>query len=231
MMHLSLRSQIVWVQLSRGFHVSTFDSSKTSKRLKKRRLEHAPHLQASKRTKEKTNCDLCLDHFNDFYKKTFGEEWVSFRLALLSRSKYCALINNYSPVETTKARLQRMGCYSIKDVYNREVDRIKAASKPIEKTVETVANADFSVERPEPAKRQPVEEEEDATVRSMDPLTASERLISSDELLLHGGGPHLPASSVKMYEHVPPSKLIGLDDDWVEESEYYKGYDKGNIGR
>ena len=57
--------------------------------------------------------------FFQFYGKTFGSEWPSLRLALLSRPKFAALVNKYaaSNVEQTKTRLMKMGCYSVTQQY------------------------------------------------------------------------------------------------------------------
>ena len=40
-----------------------------------------------------------------------------------------------------------------------------------------------------------------------------------------GGDPHLSAASAAMFDHIPPSKLIGMED-FIEESEYYDRYQK-----
>jgi hypothetical protein len=60
------------------------------------RIEKAPNLSSNIRKVEKTPSMLALDHFDEFYKKIFGQEWPSIRLALLSKSKFCALVSNFT---------------------------------------------------------------------------------------------------------------------------------------
>jgi len=45
---------------------------------------------------------LALAHFDDVYQKNFGIGWHSIRLALLSKPKFCAVINNLSDKEAIK---------------------------------------------------------------------------------------------------------------------------------
>ena len=78
-----------------------------------------------KQATKKKGKDLCLDHFDLFYKKNFEKIWPSLRLALLSRPKFCALLNNYGDPETSINRLKHMGCYSIKKQYNDAFEQIQ----------------------------------------------------------------------------------------------------------
>ena len=209
-------------QLGRGFQTSSADCSKVSKRRKFDRLKDAPHLEAVKQSAQKTNTDFCLEHFDSFYKKIYGKEWHSIRLALMSRPKFCALINNYGPVNAAKQKLQEMGCYSIKDAVNIEVSRIKLSKHQDEPQEESIVS-EPQLPRPDPDAR--LEEDIPEVIKSMDPKVAASRVISSEELLIGGGGPELPAASVAMYDHIPSDTLIGMDD-FVEESEYYSRYQK-----
>lgn len=45
--------------------------------------------------KTKLPRELALDHFDLYYKPVFHQLWPSIRVALLSRQKYCAVINNF----------------------------------------------------------------------------------------------------------------------------------------
>ena len=58
-----------------------------------------------------------------FYGKTYGAEWPSLRLALLSRQKFAALVNRYagSSAEETRTRLMKMGCYSVTKQYQHSL--------------------------------------------------------------------------------------------------------------
>lgn len=51
-------------------------------------------IQASNK-KTKLPRELALDHFDLYYKPFFHQLWPSIRIALLSRQKYCAVINNF----------------------------------------------------------------------------------------------------------------------------------------
>ena len=98
-------------------HTSAVVWSKVGKRRKDDRLKLAPHLEIiSKQKQKKMAKDHCLEHFDTFYKKTFERQWPSLRLAMLSRPKFCALVNNYGDRDTTFKRLNRMGCYSFNKV-------------------------------------------------------------------------------------------------------------------
>jgi len=45
--------------------------------------------------KKKSACDLALEHFDLHYKPVYDFLWPSIRVALLSKPKHCALINNF----------------------------------------------------------------------------------------------------------------------------------------
>ena len=44
----------------------------------------------------KSACQFALDHFDLHYKPVYDLQWPSIRIALLSKSKYCALANNFA---------------------------------------------------------------------------------------------------------------------------------------
>ena len=51
--------------------------------------------------KEKSHSDKALEYFENYCKPVYGEKWPSIRVSLLTRPKYCALVNNFSDVEMT----------------------------------------------------------------------------------------------------------------------------------
>ncbi|CAH2092711.1 unnamed protein product [Euphydryas editha] len=57
-----------------------------------------------------------LNHFDDFYGSVFGNEWDSMREALLRKSKYVALINNYGDPEETMDYLAQRGAHCLKNL-------------------------------------------------------------------------------------------------------------------
>ena len=46
--------------------------------------------------RKKSACQLALDHFDLHYKQVYDWQWPSIRVALLSKPKHCALINNFA---------------------------------------------------------------------------------------------------------------------------------------
>jgi len=48
-----------------------------------------------KQRKKKSACDLAVEHFDMHYKPVYDFLWPSVRVALLSKRKHCALINNF----------------------------------------------------------------------------------------------------------------------------------------
>ena len=46
--------------------------------------------------RKKSACQFALDHFDLHYKPVYDLQWPSIRIALLSKSKYCALVNNFA---------------------------------------------------------------------------------------------------------------------------------------
>ena len=79
-----------------------------------------------------------------------------------------------------------------------------------------------------PAPLRSIEVKEDPEVNevpSMSPEQASDRLIRPEEQVYSGGGSGLEAVSASMFEHVPSSKLIGMED-FVDEAQYYDKYQK-----
>lgn len=57
--------------------------------------------------KEKNSAKhTALEYFDFFYSSSFGMEWNKIRLAMLSGSKYTALINNYSIYSDSLKQMQ-----------------------------------------------------------------------------------------------------------------------------
>ena len=61
---------------------------------------------------------IALDFFDSHYKQTFGQEWHSIRLAMFSKPKFAAVVNNLSSKEEIIQELKELGCLSIQDLYN-----------------------------------------------------------------------------------------------------------------
>ena len=59
--------------------------------------------------KRKEPSDHALDHFDRYYSEVYGALWPSMRLALLSQSKHCALVNNFANATDTVDALHGEG--------------------------------------------------------------------------------------------------------------------------
>ena len=208
----------IYLMDKKWFCVTPSMWSKVGKRRKMDRIEDAPHLLALLKQKTKpTAKDHCLEHFDIFYKKTFGKEWPSIRLAMLSRPKFCALVNNYGNSDDTVKRLTQMGCYSIRRRYEQELLAFKNKNENIQKSSKvavTKTSLDLSVEIPTES-------------LSMSPEMASKRIINPQEMILGERGNEIDAASASMYDFVPSTKVKGMED-FIEDSAYYSVYETSN---
>ena len=178
-------------------------------------MKYAPHLEAALKQKTaKKGKDLCLDHFDIYYKKNFEKIWPSLRLALLSRPKFCALVNNYGDPETAAKRLIDMGCYSIRKKHSESCEKYNSISNEapfrFNNMVESTPN---SVDTLPPTYKS-------ENLRTLTPEEAADRIILPQEMILQGGGSDIDAASASMYDFVPSTKIKGMED-FVEDSEYY----------
>jgi len=235
------QQRVLWCSSSnnclvRSFHATPSIFSKSSKRRKLARLREAPHLMAMDKAnvgKKKTlPPEHALAHFDQFYGKTYGREWPSLRLAMLCSPKFCALVNNFSTLEKTRAKLAKMGCYNVNRVYQKQAqDFLQNYQMPA--SLKDDQEAIRSERQKRRAKEQSEEEAKFAgvveeTLESMPEKLATSRLIEPEEQVISAGsgaGADLQAASATIFDHVPSKKLIGMDD-FVEESEYYSTYQK-----
>lgn len=68
----------------------------------------------SKLAPKKQPSQFAMDHFDAFYSKVFGlDAWRSMRIALLSKKKYCAVVNPFAVTEELIERLRSIGCREI----------------------------------------------------------------------------------------------------------------------
>lgn len=58
---------------------------------------------------------LALEYFDFFYGSVFGSAWNKMRLAMLTDSKYVALVNNYSDIGSTLKRLENQASMDLFD--------------------------------------------------------------------------------------------------------------------
>ena len=214
------RSKFVCGRSAKAINADPFiRTSKTSKRRKEEQKMKAPHLiTTNKYLKRQENIGVrnALTFFDDHYLKTFGKEkWASMRLALLSRPKHAALINNFADAEETKGFLADEGCFSIKDKVMSQLNELVVDDEGEEEEV----GERVDMTRPE---RGHLPDEDDEShdgeqIPSLPLEEAKDRLIHPDEEILAGSN-----AATNMYNFVPPAELKGLDDDFADEDDYFR---------
>ena len=83
-----------------------------AKRRKKDMRVNNPQL-VGKPAVEPTPTTIALAHFDEFYRQVYQDQWSSMRLGLLTRQKYCAVVNNFGETEETCRLLTELGCVSV----------------------------------------------------------------------------------------------------------------------
>ena len=123
---------------SRGFQTSSSQLSKASKRRKvpniinfyykytfqqffqDTKLKQSPNLQKHAVNQGKIPVTKkALNFFDNHYKQIYGEDWHTMRLALLSKRKIAALVNNFSEKEVISEEMKSIGCLSVQEIYNQ----------------------------------------------------------------------------------------------------------------
>ena len=171
--------------------------------------------------------ELALKHFDDHYKNYFGSEWHSIRLALLSKPKFCALVNNFSDKEAIIQELTDLGCLSIREEYHNMCFEKNLVPNEIEnsnpaKTLRSIIQKDGNTPVI-PGRKETVYEHskdeafEDIKDVSMSKEEAEGRFVHPDNIVMGG------KMSVSMYEFVPSESTVGMED-FIEEEDYYSTY-------
>jgi len=170
---------------------------------------------------EPTPTTIALAHFDEFYRQVYQDQWSSMRLGLLTRQKYCAVVNNFGETEETCRLLTELGCVSVTQEVTDRQKLVVGHSKAVQEiTTDNQGKQEGDIVREE--SKDFHDEDVDGTagtVYNLDPADATSRLIDPDERVLSGG------EADAMYDFVPTSRLKGTDD-FVEESEYYEHYEK-----
>ena len=63
---------------------------------------------------------MALEYFDFFYGASYGTEWNQARLAMLTGSKYAALVNNYASRDETTKLLSQMAAVDFFDFARNE---------------------------------------------------------------------------------------------------------------
>ena len=107
--------------ISRKFQTSSTLASKISKRRKDTKLKESPNLRKNQNGDKKNATQTARDFFDNHYKQIYGPDWHSLRLALFSKPKFAALVNNFSATEEIIDELKSKGCLNIKHLIWEQV--------------------------------------------------------------------------------------------------------------
>ncbi|XP_026735790.1 5-methylcytosine rRNA methyltransferase NSUN4 [Trichoplusia ni] len=189
-----------------------------------------------------------LNHFDEFYGSVFGNKWQPMREALLRRSKYVAVVNNYGDTEKTMDELTNRGAHCLKKLisvqqeYHKQYDKTppevktEQQSPRIEAFMERQRTEEISNIYPNadniPEKLDIGGEEENFLKKKKEPVAYQNRTLEEsiaeakiDESRIID--PSLGITSESLYQFLPATKLKGMDD-WVPESQHYSYFSKDN---
>ncbi|XP_023936273.2 5-methylcytosine rRNA methyltransferase nsun-4 [Bicyclus anynana] len=186
-----------------------------------------------------------LSHFDEFYGSVFGKQWEPLREALLRRSKYVAVVNNYGDTEQTMDYLSNRGAHCLKnlmsiqkefhDKYNPQPNETppeqsteinnfdsyiaKLQSEEISNIYRQGENVPEKLELSDDRVLGSTPKNEDKQDRKSAP-TLNQALEEAE--LDHSRiiEPSMGLSTEALYQYVPATKLKGLDE-WVPESLHY----------
>ncbi|CAH2233465.1 jg7904 [Pararge aegeria aegeria] len=185
-----------------------------------------------------------LNHFDEFYGSVFGNKWVSMKEALLRRSKYVAVVNNYGDAEQTMEYLSNRGAHCLKNLMSIQKEfhnqyNPQTETPPTENTKQNnLDNYIAKLQSEEISSIYPqgedvpdnIEYSDKQFLRNSIQKDAKEKQVRSTSLnqaieeaqIDHSRiiEPSMGLTSEALYQYVPATKLKGLDE-WVPESLHY----------
>ncbi|CAH2043318.1 unnamed protein product, partial [Iphiclides podalirius] len=216
-----------------------------------------PHLFFQTRQKTKTHWAKlrkktgpkykALSHFDDFYGSVYGEQWAPMKEALLRRSKYVAVINNYGDAEETMKYLSNRGAHCLKELMKVQQDfekeycptanidtQIPPQSNTLQNYISRLQSDEVSELYP---KSENMPEKIDISVKatndSIENRSTKEVVVKNntlDQALEEAEidqsrliDPSIGISSDALYQYIPATKLKGIDE-WIPESLHYSYY-------
>ncbi|XP_049876089.1 5-methylcytosine rRNA methyltransferase NSUN4 [Pectinophora gossypiella] len=201
----------------------------------------------AKLRKKTTAKDKAMNHFDDFYGNVFGDKWTPMREALLRRTKYVAVINNYGDPEETMEYLTNRGAHCLKNLMsvqkefndqynptptpppestmNEGTDKLAAYAAKLQSdeisSVYPADNAPETLETKEITLGELEEKKKDKIRHINKTLDQSLAEAEIDESRIIDPGMGLMSEA--LYQYVPATKLKGMDE-WVPESLHYSFY-------
>lgn len=191
-----------------------------------------------------------LNHFDEFYASVFGDaKWQAMREAMLRRSKYVALVNNYGDADKTIEELTNRGAHCLKKLitiqqeFNKEYKITPQPTQVLETDGQSERLAEYmerqqtdeisniypnSENKPEKldmedegeVKVKKVNQEMSYPNKTLDESIAEAKIDESRII-----DPSMGMTSESLYQFLPATKLKGMDE-WVPESVHYSYYSK-----
>lgn len=209
-------------------------------------------LQVHKRFKKGkaprvTNTKRALEYFDVAYPPIYGSRWPSIRLALLSKSKYISVVNNFANYDKTIEKFQELGAMDIRPRYTAMLERVKARkNKEDNQSPSQLENESSQQDENEtPVKIRPslIELDDDELAAravakdiSRYPEEYRQRALAQNESLGDVQldltnrviqASHASVEEVLMMDYVPSTKLKGLEH-WIEESDVFLEASQGD---
>ncbi|XP_047992913.1 5-methylcytosine rRNA methyltransferase NSUN4 isoform X1 [Leguminivora glycinivorella] len=185
------------------------------------------------------------NHFDEFYGSVFGGKWPPMKEAMLRRSKYVAVVNNYGDAEETIAFLTERGAHclralmSVQEEFHKQFPptptHTDTQAASVEQFTAKVQSDDISSIYPQdnlPEKLElsdmtirSSEEEKEVEKQTVKSQTLEESLASAQMDMSRIIDPSMGVTSEALYQYVPATQLKGMDE-WVPESLHYSYYSK-----
>lgn len=189
-----------------------------------------------------TNIARAQEYFDRAYPPVYGPRWPSIRLALLSKQKYVAAVNNFANHENTIEKFQELGAVDIGHKCTMIAAQMRANKKEWDQQISQEHDEDTFQDHPEieesklirpslieldddelaaqakaeSIKRYPEEYRARALAKDYNPgtmeLDHTSRIILPSEVESRGVN--------VMMDYVPATKLKGLEN-WVEETDVF----------
>ncbi|XP_063585289.1 5-methylcytosine rRNA methyltransferase NSUN4-like [Penaeus indicus] len=189
-----------------------------------------------------TNSQRALEYFDIAYAPVYGTRWPSVRLALLSKPKYVAVLNNFASYNETVERFQTLGAWDIGKKYSAIRERMRmrqeqnqtvshdqgeapdeatATGKFVRPSLVELDDDELAARaRLEPKGRYPEEYRQRAVAQSPDTdefeVDVTSRVIEPSE-----------AGSSLLMDYVPATRLKGLEN-WMEEADVFTHASQGD---
>lgn len=191
------------------------------------------------------------NHFDEFYGSVFGNKWEGMKEALLRRSKYVALVNNYGDAEQTMEELTNRGAHCLRKLISTQEEfhkQFNITPPPTQALPQTDGQSDrlaAYIERQQTDEISSIYPKTDNVPEKLDMADVAERVDSKkvkeeisypnktlEESIADAQidesriiDPSLGMTSESLYQFLPATKLKGMDD-FVAESVHYSYYSK-----